>query len=238
MYGRLDEPSSGLFAKGFVGIGKETGGHLQDEDFPPGASPYSSTSSSQGDGKVSYADIDVGYYPMQGAWYKLGGFAGYHYLDERFNAFGCTQTASNPDICPAGAVGSSNLGISDEGHWNSIRLGLAAQLTLPANLSLRAEAAWLPYMTFTGGNDHWLREPQDFTGTIPERGTGSNGFQAEAELNYALANNFSVGVGGRYWAMNAKGHALFQSVTSDGGAQVATFQTQRAQAFVQSAYHF
>jgi opacity protein-like surface antigen/outer membrane protease len=237
-YGRLDEPSSGLFGKGFFGIGKQTGGHLQDEDFPPAESPYSSTNSSQNDGRLTYADIDVGYYALQGSWYKFGGFAGYHYLDERFNAFGCTQTAGNAEVCPAGAVGSSNLGISDEGRWNSIRLGLAAQLTLPAGFSVRAEAAWLPYMSFNGGNDHWLREPQDFSGTIPESGSGSNGFQAEGELNYALSRNFDIGVGGRYWAMNAKGHMSFQNVSADGGSQVATFQTQRTQAFVQSAYHF
>ena len=143
-----------------------------------------------------------------------------------------------PTVCPTGAVGSSNLGISDEGRWNSIRLGLAAQLTLPAGFSVRAEAAWLPYMSFNGGNDHWLREPQDFSGTIPESGSGSNGFQAEGELNYALSSNFDIGVGGRYWAMNAKGHMSFQNVSADGGSQVATFQTQRTQAFVQSAYHF
>jgi opacity protein-like surface antigen/outer membrane protease len=237
-FGRLDEPSSGLFAKGFFGIGKETGGHLQDEDFPPITAPYSSTDSSQNDGHLTYADIDVGYYAMQGSWYKLGGFAGYHYLDERFNAFGCTQTAGNAGICPAGAVGSSNLTISDEGQWNSIRLGLAAQLTLPAGFSVRAEAAWLPYMTFNGNNDHWLREPEDFSGAIPESGSGWNGFQAEGEINYALSSNFDVGIGGRYWAMNAKGHANFQAVTADGGPQVATFATQTAQGFVQSAYHF
>jgi opacity protein-like surface antigen/outer membrane protease len=237
-YARLDEPSSGLFAKGFFGIGKESGGQLQDEDFGPITTPYSSTNSSQGDGHLSYADIDFGYYAMQGSWYKVGGFAGYHYLDERFNAFGCTQTAGNVGICPTGAVGSSNLGISDEGQWNSIRLGLAAQLTLPAGFSVRAEAAWLPYMTFNGKNDHWLREPQDFSGAIPESGSGWNGFQAEGELNYALSSNFDVGIGGRYWAMNAKGHANFQAVTADGGPQVATFATQTAQGFVQSAYHF
>lgn len=240
IYARLDHPTSGLLLKGFAGLGKETGGSLRDEDFPPGVSPYSSTNSSLSDGRVGYADIDLGYYVMDGSWYRLGGFAGYHYLDERFNAFGCTQTASNLNICAPGPtqVSLSNLGISDEGQWNSVRLGLAAQLTLPAGFSIRAEAAWAPYMSFSGGNDHWLREPADFSGAIPETGSGSNGYQVEGELNYALSRNFDVGIGGRYWSMNAKGHALFQNVTSDGGPQVATFETQLAQVFVQSAYHF
>jgi opacity protein-like surface antigen/outer membrane protease len=237
VFARLDEPSSGVFMKGFAGIGKEAGGTLQDEDFPPVTSPYSSTNSTQSDGRVAYADIDLGYYALQGPWYKLGGFAGYHYLNERFNAFGCAQTAGNPQICTPGQVGAANLGISDEGQWNSARLGIAAQLTLPAGFSVKAEAAWLPYMTFTGNNDHWLREPLDFSAAIPERGAGTNGFQAEGEINYALSPNFDIGIGGRYWAMNAKGHVLFQSVAA-GAPQVATFETQRAQAFAQSAYHF
>jgi len=240
IYTRLDHPASGFFLKGFAGIGKETGGSLQDQDFPPGVSPYSSTNSSLSDGRVGYADADFGYYAMAASWYKLGGFAGYHYLDERFNAFGCAQTAANPNICAPGptAVSSANLGISDEGRWNSVRLGLAGELTLPAGFSVRAEAAWLPYMNFNGGDDHWLREPYDFSGTIPESGTGSNGYQVEGELDYALAHNFDIGIGGRYWSMNAKGHVLFQDVTPNGGPQVATFETQRAQAFVQTSYHF
>jgi opacity protein-like surface antigen len=240
IYARFDHPSSGFFLNGFAGIGKETGGTLQDEDFPPNTTPYSSTNSSLSDGRVGYADADFGYYAIAASWYKLGGFVGYHYLDERYNAFGCTQTAGNPDICAPGptAVSPANLGISDEGQWNSVRLGLAGRLALPAGFSMRAEAAWLPYMSFSGGNDHWLREPYDFTGTIPENGTGSNGYQVEGEIDYAVAQNFDIGIGGRYWSMNAKGHMQFQDVTPNGGAQVATFETQRAQAFVQTSYHF
>ena len=190
VYGRADHPSSGFFVKGFGGFGKQNGGSLQDEDFPPGISPYSSTNSSQSDGHVNYASFDFGYNALQGSWHKLGGFIGYHFLDERFNAFGCTQTAGNPQICPPGAVGPANLGISDEGRWNSFRLGLAGQLTLPAGFTVKAEGAWLPYMMFSGGNDHWLREPLDFTGTIPETGTGSNGFQARGGNQLRIGEQF------------------------------------------------
>lgn len=238
IYGRLDETGSGLFAKGFAAIGRQSGGHLQDEDFPPGISPYSSTDSPQSDGHLSYADIDLGYYALQGSWYKLGGFAGFHFLDQTLNAFGCTQTAGNPDVCSPGEVASSNLTITDTGAWRSVRLGIAGEMTLPNGFSARAEAAWLPYMGFSGDNDHWLREPEDFVGSIPESGSGSNGFQLEAELNYALSSNFDIGIGGRYWSMNAKGHVLFQDASPDGGPQVATFRTQLSQVFIQSAYHF
>jgi opacity protein-like surface antigen/outer membrane protease len=238
IYGRLDERGSGLFAKGYAAIGKETGGHLQDEDFPPGISPYSSTNSPQSDGHISYAAIDLGYYAIETSWYKLGGIAGFHYLNQSFNAFGCTQTAGNAEICAPGQVGASDLTISDVGSWRSARLGIAGEMTLPAGFWVRAEAAWLPYMAFSGDNNHWLREPEDFLGAVPENGSGSNGYQLEAEVNYAVSHNFDIGVGGRFWSMNAKGHMQFQDATSDGGSQVATFHTELAQIFLQSAYHF
>jgi len=38
--------------------------------------------------------------------------------------------------------------------------------------------------------------------------------------------------------MNAKGYAQFQDVTPGAGPQVATFHTQRSQAFVQTTYRF
>jgi opacity protein-like surface antigen len=238
IYGRLDEAGSGLFAKGYAAFGKQTNGNLQDEDFPPGISPYSSTNSPQSDGHLSYASADVGYYALRGDWYKLGGFAGYHFFTQSFNAFGCTQTATNPGVCAAGDVASSDLTISDTNIWRSVRVGLAGEMTLPAGFSVRAEAAWLPYMIFTGGNDHWLRTPEDFSGTIPESADGSNGYQIEAEIDYAITRDFDIGFGGRYWAMNAKGHMLFQDATSNAGPQVATFHTDVGQVFLQSAYHF
>jgi hypothetical protein len=158
--------------------------------------------------------------------YKLGGFIGYHFVDEQFNAFGCTQTAGNPEICSAGQVAPGNLTISDSGTWQSLRMGLAGQLMLPAGFSLRAEGAWLPLMSFAGGNNHWLREPSDFNGTIPEKGTGFNGIQAEGEIDYALSPNFDVGAGARFWSFNAKGHVLFQDVTLGGEPQVATIVSE------------
>ena len=44
LYARVDH-SSGLFWKGYAGGGLLTQGNLQDEDFPPGITPYSSTNS-------------------------------------------------------------------------------------------------------------------------------------------------------------------------------------------------
>lgn len=238
VYGRVDD-SSGVFIKGFAGIGRQSGGTLQDEDFPPTTSPYSSTNSPQQYGRVGYATIDAGYYAVGGPWYRLGGLAGFNYLEDGFNAYGCTETAANPLVCsPPGIVSPSNLTISDDNIWRSARLGLVGKAILPAGFTVEAEAAWLPITFFNGKNDHWLRMPTDFLGPIPETGIGHNGFQVEGQVDYTLARNFDIGVGARYWSLNARGHMLFGDATPLGGSQVATFSAQRFQAFAQSAYHF
>jgi opacity protein-like surface antigen len=236
-YARIDD-HTGLYGKAFAGIGRMSNGTLQDEDFPPGIVPYSSTNSSQQYGELSYATFDVGYYGYQTSGYKLGGFAGWNFLREDLNAFGCTQTATNPDVCPAGVVGDNNLGISDRNSWNAPRLGLAGEATIAGSFTVRAEAAWLPIIFFSGDNSHFLRIPGDFSGPIPESGTGHNGYELEAEIDYWVSPNLTLGFGARYWALNAKGNLDFQNVTMDGGPQVATFETQRFQAYAQTAYHF
>jgi opacity protein-like surface antigen len=237
VYARIDD-SSGVFMKGYIGMGTESGGHLQDEDFPPGISPYSSTNSAQQYGHLEYFSADAGYYVYSDSQYKLGGLAGWHYLDEAFNAYGCTQTASNTQVCPPGAVSGNNLTISDEGRWNSIRLGIVGEATLGGGFSVRGEAVWLPFSYFTASNDHWLRMPSDFQGAIPESGIGHTGYQLEGELNYAVTRNFDIGVGARFWSLNATGKSDFNEATPYGEKQVATFETQRFQAFAQTSYRF
>ncbi|HLW92856.1 MAG TPA: outer membrane beta-barrel protein [Roseiarcus sp.] len=237
IYGRIDE-RDGLFGKAYVGVGRLSSGTLQDEDFPPGIVPYSSTNSSQQYGELNYATVDVGYYAYQTNWYKVGGLAGWNFLNEDFNAFGCTQTATNPGVCAPGEVAQNNLGISDNNSWNSPRLGLVGEATLANGFTARAEAAWLPVMFFHGDNTHYLRIPQDFSGPVPEDATGYNGYQVEAEVDYTISPALTVGFGARYWSLNAKGHVEFQNAVIGGGPQVATFETQRLQAFAQTAYHF
>src|SRR6185295_20359268 len=56
---------SGVFAKGYFGLGSLGGGNLQDEDFPPVIAPYSSTNSLGKDGRLSYASFDLGYYLLE-----------------------------------------------------------------------------------------------------------------------------------------------------------------------------
>jgi opacity protein-like surface antigen len=225
------ENSSGVFAKGYLGIGNVTNGHLNDEDFPPGIVPYSNTLSSQQDGKLLYASADVGYDFWAAASTKAGAFIGYHYYNQLENAVGCAQIAGNPSICSP-ALPAGQLAITETEAWHSFRIGLAGDVMLGDRLKLSGDAAYLPYVLFVGSDNHWLRPDIN---PLPEQGQGT-GVQLEAILSYLVTSQFSIGVGGRYWYMQAPtGTAQFP-----GGlpASPETFRTERYGAFAQAAYKF
>ena len=98
-------------------------------------------------------------------------------------------------------------------------------------LKLSGDAAYLPYVKMSGSDRHWLRP--DFSGPIPETAHGT-GMQFEGVLSYNFNDYVSLGVGGRYWRMDAPhGQAHFDEVTLGGAAQVIKFETNRFGAFVQ-----
>lgn len=222
-----------VFAKGYIGAGIFSGGKLQDEDFvSPGLAVYSSTDSQAKDGRLEYASIDLGYYVINVPGGKLGGFVGYHYNREKMNAFGCTQTATNPDICVPSIPGSVKV-LTQEYKWHSLRLGVAGEISPLPRLKISGEAAWLPRVNVDGNDWHWLRIGTDFNGPTPETGHGT-GLQVEGLVSYMFDNNVTLGVGGRYWhAEIPNGTAHFEESTLLGGPQVEKIKSDRYGVFVQ-----
>jgi hypothetical protein len=231
-----------IFIKGYAGIGGGGDGNMKDEDFPPLTTPYSSTKSKLDSNDLEYASIDLGYtfYDTRRASYtgpasgmKLGGFVGYHYWYEQMKSYGCTQTATNPDICAAGNYGSNVNVHTQETTWNSLRLGIAGDFILNNRLKLTAEAAYLPYVDFSGVDHHNLRADIN---PLNEDGTGT-GVQVEGVLTYQLTSNIDVGVGGRYWHVEADGgKAHFEE--KGGTAQPVAYNADRYGVFVQGGYKF
>lgn len=221
--------TNGFFIKGYAGAGIVSQGHLRDEDFPPGIDPYSSTTSDQHSGHLRYASADVGYDVVRGGDFRVGAFVGYHYFNEEVNAFGCTQDAGN-------------LEVSQNNTWQSVRLGLDGAVRLGGRFTLSAEGAWLPYVHLDGADTHWLRIGSgtgDFTGPVPEDGNGQ-GYQFEALLSYQVTHNASIGVGARYWHMQANGQTHFENhvVGMDAGPQPVSWKTDIYGAFVQGSIKF
>ncbi len=241
LYGRIAS-TNGWFLKGYVGLGAISNGSLQDEDFPTLTfAPYSSTTSEQYNGYLTYATLDVGHDLVRGGDFNLGAFAGYFIFKENVNAFGCTQNATNPDVCQP-AVPTGVEVISQTNIWQSPRVGVDGSIMFGGRFKLSADAAWLPYVTLSGADSHWLRIGSavgDFTGSIPDDGTGQ-GYQLEALLSYNVTQNASVGVGARYWHMQTNGYSHFENhvVGEDAVAQPVDWKTDIYGVFVQGSLKF
>ena len=241
LYGRM-AATNGWFLQGYVGLGAISAGSLQDEDFPaPGFSPYSSTTSAQRNGYLSYANVNVGYDVVRGGDFNLGAFVGYFLFKEVVNAFGCTQTATNPDVCQP-AIPNAVESITQTNVWQSPRLGLNGSVVFAERFKFSADAAWLPYVRLNGADAHWLRIGSavgDFAGPIPEDGTGM-GYQFEALLSYAITPRASVGVGARYWHLQTNGNSHFENdIVGEGGLpQPVAWKADIFGGFIQASYKF
>jgi outer membrane protease len=233
--------TNGFFVKGYAGTGAMSFGNLKDEDFPPGITPYSSTTSDQKDGYLNYASGDVGYDVVRGGDFRVGVLTGYHYFMQEMNAYGCTQTATNPVVCQP-AIPTTVEAISQTNHWQSIRVGLDGSILFAERFKLGAEAAYLPFVFLNGADTHWLRigtAVGDFTGPIPENGRGQ-GYQFEVSLSYQVTEYASVGIGGRYWHMQANGNSNFQGnvVGVTAFPQPVDWKTDILGAFIQASLKF
>ena len=238
LFGRIESPQN-VFLKGNIG-GGSIGGQLNDEDWAinPGAGEvaYSNTVSSvQGD--IDYATVDLGYDVFRGYGYKLGAFVGYNYYRENKSAYGCAQIA-NPlsDCVPANPPGSVP-GITEDDTWQSVRVGVNGEIMITDQLKLGADVAYLPYVQFSGVDNHLSFNPVK---VFPEWANSGQGVQLEATMSYAITDQFSFGVGGRYWAMwTQNGQYTLATEYYCGGACPnwgAEYKTERYGVFVQVDY--
>ena len=240
-YWRIDL-NTGWFAKGFVGGGGFRKGTLQDEDFPPGISPYSATLSTLDNAYLLYTTLDAGYSVFRGPDFRVGAFVGYNFLRENITALGCDQIGANPFICGFFPIPQFIRGITQDNNWQSLRIGLNGETDITQRLKLNLDAAFLPVVRLTGTDAHWLRISSlrgDFNGPIPEEGNGW-GYQLEGILSYQVTNAISVGVGGRYWHMQTNGHAHFEGHVNGFQAfpQVEDWKTDSVGAFLQTGIKF
>jgi hypothetical protein len=241
-FGRANT-SFGSYIRGYAGFSGLSRGALNDEDFPPGITPYSNTLSQQQGGKLTYGSIDFGQIVVKNDRVTWSLFAGYGYLNEKVSAFGCNQIAGNPFVCVP-TIDSGVLGITEESSWQFARLGILGEFKVLDRLKFSAEVAWLPYAQVSAQDTHWLRLGTglfDISGPIPEGG-GGTGVQIEAIMSYQVSNNITLGLGGRYWYLQTRGSTDFENVIVgfpiSPAAQPLNFTTTRYGGFAQGAYKF
>ena len=115
---------------------------------------------------------------------------------QRWDTFGCAQIANQFSDCVPTVPTTTLIGTQNS-TWQSLRVGMNSEVMLVPGLKLSADVAYLPYVSMTGRDNHLLRTTTTF---FDQQGTGQ-GVQLEAIMSYYVTDNFSVGVGGRYWAM-------------------------------------
>lgn len=235
LFGRIDTASD-VFIKGFIGGGGIAHGSMRDEDWVPrDGIPYSNTVSDPVTGSIGYATADVGYDVLRDRWGKFGAFVGYHYMRDDKVANGCMQTASPVGYCTT-TIPNSTVVITEKDTWNAMRIGVNGVVSLTDRWQLTADMAYLPFIAFRGEDNHVIRrEPITVS---PESGTGQ-GVQLEAVLAYKITPSFSVGAGGRYWAMWATGgDAQTNAFGKPCPCQTLPVRSERYGGFLQASYAF
>ena len=127
-------------------------------------------------------------------------------------------------------IGSSVLGITENDTWNSLRVGVGGDIMVTNRVKLGADVAYLPYVQFNGTDDHVLRSL-----IFQESGTGT-GLQLEGILSFLFTEQFSVGLGARYWAMWTTKDAISEIAGAHCPCQTLPAETDRFGAFVQVNY--
>lgn len=235
-FGRIDT-QEGLFVKGFAGAGKTLNGKMNDEDWVifDATVPYSNTLSQPVKGSLTYATLDVGYALFRGPNSKTGGFVGYNYYKDSHSAYGCSQIANGNSVC-APALPDSTLVITQDNQWHAFRVGLNSVVTLGSGLTLTAEAAYLPFVSFGGIDNHVLRS--DVPDTVSKETANGQGVQLEALLSYSISPAFGIGAGGRYWAAWANNNAFTNIFGTPCPCQTLPSRSERYGGFVQASYKF
>jgi len=232
-FARVDH-ASGLFVKGFLGAGGITRGQQHDEDFPgPGFLDAYSNTVSSASGHIGYGTIDAGYSFLRAPGAKVGAFVGFSNFHDHVNSYGLTQLAGSN---AAGSPFASFPFITEDNALNALRVGAAAQFMLTDRLKLTAEAAYLPWVNWSGQDDHNFRQL-----LLPESSNRGNGMMLEAILGYNITDAWSVGAGGRFWAWNMNDGTLtfnFLGNPQSNGSQPARYNNERYGVFVQSSYRW
>lgn len=113
-----------------------------------------------------------------------------------------------------------------------MRVGLSGAYMITDRLKLQADVAYLPYVKFDGTDNHVLRAL-----ITQESGIGT-GLQLDGVLSYAVNDEFSVGVGARYWSMWTTAQTIAEVTGTPCPCQTLPAKTELYGVFAQASYQF
>lgn len=231
IFGRLDSPSN-VFVKAMFGGGLISGGKMNDEDWGlegTSASESFEVTESAVAGGFSYFTADLGYNVLRGPDHKVGLFVGYNRYQFTLNASGCRQLVNTSSTVCNTNVTNNIPSLRETDTWHSLRVGTSVEAKVWRGFRVGADLAYLPYVSVDALDSHLLRDPVDH---FAFRGHGQ-GVQVELILSYDLTEAFSIGIGGRYWAMWTT-----QANQVDAPTNYVNLNTERYGVFLQGAYKF
>ncbi len=211
LFFRLDDVSTNTFLKGTLGIGRTNSGSLDDEDYFASGTKFSDTYSALDARTIGYLTLDAGwrFANTADARTRAGLFAGYQYIRDDYVARGVSCNADEVGGAFCGAPGETVIPFSEKAirnavYWHVMRVGFEAEFELTKKLSLAAETAAVPFIYYENEDSHYLRSGLGAIPNFEDKGRQGYGVEAEAFLNYAVTDRFSVGLGGRYWWLRTK----------------------------------
>jgi hypothetical protein len=183
------------FAKGNVGLGAIGTGTLIDETFfTINGEPFHTMTLSNVDGKLGYATLDIARELMRSSETAFAVFVGYQYWKEKLNANGYSDAFGTQGLPPDVLVATNEV------RWNMLRLGGELQVTYGRTRFI-VEAAWVPYAGYRNEAGYPL---QPDLGPVVASGNGRGGtFEAEVRRSFPGLGGIDMGIGVRYWKMEA-----------------------------------
>jgi Protochlamydia outer membrane protein len=184
------------------GYGTIRGGTLQDLDFNGNnrTQLLSDTISTADDQFLFYGQGDLG--TRLASWQKPGGrrrsrvdaLLGFQHWEEKYVARTTIDAIS-------GAVLSSGSRpvITETYRWDSIRMGLDADIEIISGLSVQARGIYIPWSSFHMDDIHHLRTDRAQDPSGRNSATGGQGAQVDATVSYLLFSGLSLEAGYQWW---------------------------------------
>lgn len=199
LFGRRDFHGR-WFLKGILGVGRVNGGSFDDEDFNAGQVKFSDTTSSVNQGRIGYGVLDLGWnvWVLGEGRTTIGAFVGYSQWTEKVDAYGATDHLG----FIGGDIPADVKVVTNKVAWKSLRIGLAADVRFAERSRLALDVALIPYSKVRNEDSHHLRNDLGPVPNILLEGDG-RGVQLDAELSYEIRRRTELGIGVRYWYIEA-----------------------------------
>jgi len=246
-YFRIASRNARYLLKGYLGMGGEQNGNVDDSDYENGTTA-SDTNSSLGKGRLQHFYMDLGYKlnSLSSHTDATSVIIGGGYFQDVMTARGltCKQVGTGSFAGGCNSVGQAVESddvkvLQNNSKFSALRIGLENNWTPTRRLTWRNEIALIPYASFRNDDYHYLRS--DLGSEVPnfrDNGTAF-GAQMETMFDYRLTPGWSINLGAQYWVFWSP-----QTTTKVGNpVELGTEKSydwlyHRLGAFVGTSYHF